>query len=153
MNSNVTVTADESTGAVVIKSKNSPDWGHIRLQQIKSTFDENGFTRKKSITALVHGTIEDLNSFNWTAGKELPGKIAFKESLEPFNTKEPARDYKYAGKTGVICCADGQPVYRKTFYTLNTSTEDVAVAHNNTDAIKAAYAQISEEVESDMTDL
>jgi hypothetical protein len=31
--------------------------------------------------------------------------------------------------------------------------EDVAVAHNNTEDIKAAYAQVSEEVESDMTDL
>ena len=153
MNSKVTVTADESTGAVVVISKNNPEWGHIRLQQVRSTFDENGFTRKKAISALVHGTVEDLKSFNWTEGKELPGMIAFKESLEPFNMNQPERDYKIAGKTKVVCCVDGQPVYRKTFYTLNTSTEDVAVAHNNTEDIKAAYAQISEEVASDLTDL
>jgi hypothetical protein len=153
MNSKVTVTADESTGAVVIISKNSPDWGHIRLQQVKSVFDENGFVRRKPISALVHGTVSDLKSFNWIANKELEGKIVFKESLEPFNAKDPARDYKIAGKTKVVCCVDGQPVYRKTFYTLNTSTEDVVIAHNNTEDIKAAYANISEEVESDMTDL
>ena len=67
----------------------------------------------------------------------------------------PEKDYKIAGKTGIVCCQDGQPVYRKTFYTLNTNAEDVAVAHNNTEDIKAAYAQLSEEVETstDMTDL
>ena len=153
MNSKVTVTAEESTGAVVIISKNNPEWGHIRLQQVKSTFDENGFTRKKAISALVHGLVEDLKSFNWTAGKELPGKIAFKESLEPFNNNSPERDYKIAGKTGVVCCVDGQPVYRKTFYTLNSSLEDVSIAHNNTEDIKAAYAQVSEEVATDFTEL
>jgi hypothetical protein len=153
MNSKVTVTADEATGAIVITSKNSPNWGHIRLQQVKSVFDDNGFVRKKPISALVHGTIEDLKSFNWIANKELPGKITFKESLEPFNVKDPARDYKIAGKTGIVCCLDGQPIYRKTLYTLNTSAEDVSIMHNNTEDIKAAYANLSEGVASDLTDL
>jgi hypothetical protein len=153
MNSKVTVTADESTGAVVIISKNSPDWGHIRLQQVKSVFDDNGFVRRKPISALVHGTISDLKSFNWIAGKELPGKITFKESLEPFNMNNPERDYKIAGKTGIVCCVDGQPIYRKTLYTLNTSAEDVSIMHNNTEDIKAAYANVSEQTSADLTDL
>jgi hypothetical protein len=153
MNSKVTVTADESTGAVVIISKNSPDWGHIRLQQVKSVFDDNGFVRRKPISALVHGTVSDLKSFNWTANKELPGKICFKESLEPFNMNNPERDYKIAGKTGIVCCLDGQPIYRKTLYTLNTSAEDVSIMHNNTEDIKAAYANVSEQTSADLTDL
>jgi hypothetical protein len=154
MNSKVKVTADE-LGNVVVISKNNPEWGHIRLEQVRATIDDNGFVRKRTISALVHGTVEDLKSFSWYKNQEVSGKIVFKESLEPFNLNNPEKDYKIAGKTGIVCCQDGQPVYRKTFYTLNSSAEDVAVAHNNTEDIKAAYAQISEEVEAstDMTDL
>jgi len=152
MNSKVKVTADE-LGNVVIISKNSPDWGHIRLEQVRSVIDDNGFVRKRTISALLHGLVEDLKSFNWKKNQEVGGQIVFKESLEPFNLNNPEKDYKIAGKTGIVCCQDGQPVYRKTFYTLNSSTEDVSVAHNNTEDIKAAYAQISDEVETDMTDL
>ena len=154
MNSKVKVTADE-LGNVVVISKNNPEWGHIRLEQVRSTIDDNGFVRKRTISALLHGLVEDLKSFNWRKDQEVSGKIVFKESLEPFNLNNPEKDYKIAGKTGVVCCQDGQPVYRKTFYTLNSSAEDVAVAHNNTEDIKAAYAQLSEEFQAstDMTDL
>ena len=147
MNSKVKVTADD-TGAVVIVSKNNPDWAHIRVEQSRIVIDDNGFARRKTISALVHGTVEDLQSFGWTKGAELPGKILFKESLEPFNASQPERDYKVAGKTGIVCCQDGQPIYRKTFYTLNSSAEDVSVAHTNIEDIRAAYAE-GVEVEKD----
>lgn len=147
MNSKVKVTADD-TGAVVIVSKNNPDWAHIRVEQSRIVIDDNGFARRKTISALVHGTVEDLKSFGWTKGAELPGKILFKESLEPFNASQPERDYKVAGKTGIVCCQDGQPIYRKTFYTLNSSAEDVSVAHTNIEDIRAAYAE-GVEVEKD----
>ena len=65
----------------------------------------------------------------------------------------PERDYKIAGKTGIVCCQDGQPIYRKTFYTLNSSAEDVLVSHNNIEDIRAAYSTSNEEVSSEMTDL
>ena len=153
MNSKVKVTADESTGAVVIISKNNPEWGHIRVKQVRASFDDNGFVRKRGISALIHGTVEDLKDFKWMNNQEIAGKIIFKESLEPFNTNNPEKDYKIAGKTGIVCCVDGQPIYRKTFYTTNSSAEDTSIVHDNVDDIRAAYAQVSEEVESDMTDL
>lgn len=140
MNSKVKVTADE-TGSVIVVSKNNPEWAHIRVEQSRIVIDDNGFARKKTISALVHGTVEDLKSFGWTKGLELPGKIIFKESLEPFNSNQPERDYKVAGKTGIVCCRDGQPIYRKTFYTLSSSAEDVSVAHTNVEDIRAAYAE------------
>jgi hypothetical protein len=143
MNSKVKVTADE-TGSVIVVSKNNPEWAHIRVEQSRIVIDDNGFARRKTISALVHGTVEDLKSFGWTKGQELPGKIIFKESLEPFNVNQPERDYKVAGKTGIVCCQDGQPIYRKTFYTLNTSAEDVSVAHTNIEDIRAAYAEGAE---------
>ena len=153
MNSKVKVTADE-TGSVIVVSKNNPEWAHIRVEQSRIVIDDNGFARKKTISALVHGTVEDLKSFGWAKGQELPGRIIFKESLEPFNVNQPERDYKVAGKTGIICCQDGQPIYRKTFYTLNTSAEDVAVAHTNVEDIRAAYAEsVETEGNSNVADL
>ena len=102
----------------------------------------------------MHGTVEDLKSFDWTKGKELDVMIIFKESLEPFNVSEPERDYKIAGKTGIVCCQDGQPIYRKTFYTLKNAAEDVAVAHTNIEDIRASYAQGAEVKEnSNLQDL
>ena len=153
MNSKVKVTAEEVTGNVVVVSKNNPEWGHIRVEQSRTTIDDNGFARKRNISALIHGTVEDLKSFKWVNGQEVPGKIIAKESLEPFNYNQAERDYKIAGKTGIVCCQDGQPIYRKTFYTLNSSAEDVLVAHNNVEDIRAAYSTSNEEVSSDMTDL
>jgi hypothetical protein len=151
MDSKVKVTADE-TGAVIIVSKNNPEWAHIRVEQSRIVIDDNGFARRKVISALVHGTVEDLKSFGWTKGKDLEGKVIFKESLEPFNVKEPERDYKVAGKTGIVCCQDGQPIYRKTFYTLNGSAEDISVAHTNIEDIRAAYAS-EKETSSNVGDL
>jgi len=148
MDSKVKVTADETTGAVVSVSKNNPEWAHIRMEQSRIVIDDNGFARKKTISALVHGKVEDLQSFGWKANQELPGKIVFKESLEPFNVSQPERDYKVAGKTNIVCCQDGQPIYRKTFYTLNSSAEDVSVAHTNGEDIRAAYGE-GVEVEKD----
>jgi hypothetical protein len=153
MNSKVKVTADEA-GNVVIVSKNNPEWAHIRVEQSRIVIDDNGFARKRVISALVHGTVEDLKSFGWTKGVELPGRIVFKESLEPFNAAQPERDYKIAGKTGIVCCQDAQPIYRKTFYTLNTSAEDVSVAHNNIEDIRAAYAtSVDAEIDGNVADL
>lgn len=153
MNSKVKVTADD-LGNVVVVSKNNPEWAHIRVEQSRVVIDDNGFARKRNISALVHGTTDDLKSFGWVKGQELGGKIIFKESLEPFNHAQPERDYKVAGKTGVVCCIDGQPIYRKTFYTLNSTAEDVSIAHNNVEDIRAAYASVSDDVEeNNMTDL
>lgn len=153
MNSKVKVTADE-LGNVVVVSKNNPNWAHIRVEQSKKVFDDNGFARKRNISALIHGTTEDLKDFGWVNGQELSGKIIFKESLEPFNVSQPERDYKIAGKTGIVCCLDGQPIYRKTFYTENANAQDVSIAHNNTEDIRAAYAVSGINVdESSMTDL
>lgn len=153
MNSNVRVTSDDN-GSVVIVSKNNPEWAHIRVEQSRIVIDDNGFARKRTISALVHGTVEDLKSFGWTTNMELPGKIIFKESLEPFNVTQPERDYKIAGKTGIVCCQDGQPIYRKTFYTLNANSVDVSVAHTNIEDIRAAYAEGAEvKDESNLTDL
>ena len=43
-----------------------------------------------------------------------------------------------AGDTGIVCCVDGQPIYRKTFFVVDTTAQDVLIAHDNGSAIKEA---------------
>jgi hypothetical protein len=156
MNSKVKVTAD-AAGNVVTPSKTNPEWGHIRVEQAKIVIDERGFARKKVISALIPGTIKDLKSFGWKANQEIEGTVIFKEQLTPFNPKEAERDYKVAGKTDVVCCIDGQPIYRKTFFKTESNAKDICimdeqgnpVTHDNGEAIRAAYLAISEKEASE----
>jgi len=152
MNSKVKVTAD-AVGNVVIPSKNNAEWGHIRVEQERIVIDERGFARKKRVSALIPGLIADLKSFGWKAGQELKGTIIFKEQLTPFNPRDPERDYKIAGRTGIVCCIYGEPVYRKTFYNTNPEAQDVQImdennnpiSHTNGEEIRIAYKQLTEQ--------
>ena len=141
--SKVKVTANEA-GAVIIVSQNNPEWGHIRVMQERVIFDE-GWAKKKTISAFIPGTIEDLKALNWLPNQELDGKIIEKESMKPFNTKDPERDYKIAGKTGIVCVVDGAPIYRKTQYTNNPSAADIKILHTNGEDIKEAYLKLKKE--------
>jgi hypothetical protein len=145
--SKVIVTAD-AAGNVIVPSKNNTEWGHIRVTQDRMVVDDNGFARKKNLSALIIGKISDLKGFGYKKDQEIEGKIIFKESLEPFNTVDPDRDYKKAGKTGIICCQDGQPIYRKNFYKQDSESMDVCVEHTNGEDIKVAYAALKETEES-----
>lgn len=150
MNKKVRVTAD-AAGNVVIPSKNNAEWGHIRVEQERIVTDDRGFGRLRKITALIPGLVKDLKGFGWKAGQEIEGKIIFKEQLTPFNTKDPERDYKMAGKTGIPCCIDGEPIYRKTFYKEDERAKDVQITdadgnvipHTNGDEIRKAYEELA----------
>jgi len=140
MNKSVKVTANEA-GQVVSISKNNPEYGYIRVAQTRAVF-ENGWARKRTLSALVSGTTKDLQDLGFTPGMNLPGKIQVVEQLEAFNPDSPEKDYKVAGETGIICCVDGQPIYRKTFFVEDESVQDTLISHNNTDDIKAKYAEM-----------
>jgi hypothetical protein len=158
--SKVKVTAD-AAGNVIVRSKNNPDYGYIRVQQDRFMMDENGFMRRKTLSALVLGLVNDLQSTGWKAGDEIEGKVITKESLVPFNKQSPERDYKIAGNTGIVCCIEGEPIYRKNFYKTDGSAQDewirneegTILTHTNSDAIKAAYAEASETVETQEEEL
>lgn len=149
MDAKVVVTADEA-GNVIIKSEKNPEYGHIRVEQNRMVIDDSGFARKRKLSALIPGTVADLKGFGWTAGTEVDGKIVIKESLVPFNKKDPERDYKIAGSSGIVCIGvdeetgEAKPIYRKHFFSLSSKIEDVRVEHINGDEIQAAYAQAKE---------
>lgn len=140
MNSKVIVTADATTGTVVNVSEN-PEFGWIRVEQVKTMVDDNGFLKRKSISAIVPGPLADLQASGFFAGQLLDGKIVIQESLEPFNKKTPERDLKIAGETGIVCSLNGQPIYRKTMWTLDNSAQDTLVKHDNVEQLRSAYSQ------------
>jgi len=138
MNSKVRVTADES-GAVIKISDKNPEYGTVKVEQTKIVFKKFGWVQKKRLTALLHGSVEELKSMNFFSGQELTGNIIVIEQLEPFNSSDPDKDYKVAGDTGIVCSVDGQPIYRVTIYDPNSYSEDVLVQHTNGEDIKEAY--------------
>lgn len=144
--SKVIVTAN-AEGKVIVPSKNNPQWGHICVKQTRMVIEESGFARERTLLAWIPGKVAELEGFGWAPNQELKGKIIFKEQLTPFTTKEPERDYKIAGKTGVVCRIEGKPIYRKTFYSENPDAIDVPLQHDQASAeeIKIAYAKLKEE--------
>jgi hypothetical protein len=142
MNSKVKVVADATTGTVINQS-NNPDYGYVRLEQVRTLIDDNGFLRRKTLSTLIHGTIAELQASDFYAGQELPGSITIVESLEAFNKSNSERDLKIAGETGIICKFEGQPIYRKTKYSPSSNAVDVTIQHDNVDELREAYARNS----------
>ena len=128
----------DDLGNVIRVSQNNDEFGHVRLEQERVTFGNTGWVNRKTVSTLLHGKVQDLRDMGIQNMTELSGKIVVRESLEPFNTNNPDRDLKIAGTTGIICCQDGQPIYRKTVFTADMNAEDVLVAHTNGDAIREA---------------
>ena len=140
MNSKVIVTADATTNRVVNVSEN-PEFGWIRVEQVRTMIDDNGFLKRKPVSAIVPGPLADLQASGFFAGQQLDGKIVVQESLEPFNKKTPERDLKIAGETGIVCTLGGLPIYRKTIWSLDSSSQDELIKHDNVEELRAAYAQ------------
>ena len=151
MNPFVIVSSDED-GNVIVPTKN--DNGYVRLTQERMIINKKGWINVKPVSTLVQGEIAMLEKLDWKANQQLRGQIVVKESLEPFNSTNPEKDYKIAGETGVVCCIDGQPIYRKTFYDVSGQDSDVLLEHTNQEEIKRAADKlqaIANELDRDFT--
>jgi hypothetical protein len=137
MESKVKVTGDE-LGNVIHQSVNNPEYGYVRVEQVRSMYDDNGFLRRRLVSALIQGSMEDLKQEGYRLGQDLPGKIVIIESLNPTNKKDHTKNIKTAGNTGVVCKVGNQPIYRRTLYTIISNLSDELVKHDNTEEIKAA---------------
>ena len=131
----VIVTADEN-GNVIGISKNNPEYGYIRVQQVTTQINEEGWLRNVKRSALIKGRVEDLFACKYQKDQEISGRIVVKESLTPFNSDNPDRDLKIAGSTGVVCRYNDQPIYRQLFYTTNPNAYDELIMHTNRDEIR-----------------
>lgn len=126
--SNVIVTADQA-GRVIVPA--GTDFGYIRVEQSTTKFTDRGFAVKSIVSALVFAKLDVLKSLGWQDNQEIEGKIIIKESLTPFNKKNPEKDYKTAGETGILCTKNGKPIYRRAVYTTDMSAVDTLIAHDN----------------------
>ena len=120
-------------------SKN-PEFGYIKLEQSYTFIDSNQFMRRKKKSTIIHAPIAELQDANFFAGKELPGTLVVIEQLTPFNKKDPSRDLKIAGRSGIVCTVNGSPIYRKTVYAQAANAEDITIQHDNTEELRNAYA-------------
>ena len=141
MNGKVKVCAFE--GSVIVPSQNNPEYGSIRLEQ-KVAVTSGGFVNTKTRSAFLNGSLEDLKALGWADGQMVDGHIIIKEALTPFNTEKPDADIKRAGETNVVCTIEGQPIYRRAYFSF-TPEADVLIAHDNSAEIKAAQAKLQEE--------
>lgn len=140
MQNKVTIVPDDN-GNVIRQSKNNEEYGYVRVTQEAVQYGVNGWVNRKVRSALILGKMDDLKEIGLGKMESLPGKIVIKESTDPFNANEPDRDLKIAGETGIICCtADGEPIYRTSFYDASGSLQDELVPHSNGQAIREANA-------------
>jgi hypothetical protein len=139
--SKVKVTAHEGEDVIVIGA--NAEYGYIRVEQERMVIDDNtGFARTVLLSALVPGAVVDLKKFNWVADQIVDGKIRIVEQMIPFNKKDVNRDIKVAGKTGIVCSKNGQPIYRKYFFTRNLALEDKLEEHTNEAEISERYSSM-----------
>ena len=141
MNSTVKVVADATTGAVVRVSETNPEFASVRLEQVRTVIGNNNFIERKTVSTLLQGATADLTAMGFYAGQELPGTIVIEESMTPFNKKNPERDLKIAGETGIVCTVGGQPIYRRATYSTASNAQDTLVKHDNVEQLRSAYAQ------------
>ena len=101
--------------------------------------------KRSTRSTLIHGTVEDLEATGLASKKELAGQIVIREQFEPFNEKNPDRDLKIAGDTGIVLIGTNPetgemdaPIYRKTFYSMDSDEQDTLVTHTNSNAIREA---------------
>lgn len=139
MNSSVRVVADDQ-GNVIGISKNNPEYGYVRVQQLSMQINNEGWLRQSLRTALIKGKVEDLVAFNFKENYDLPGKIVVKESLTPFNPENPDKNLKIAGNSGIVCRVGDEPIYRQTFYTMDENAVDEFIQHTNGEEIKQTIA-------------
>lgn len=139
-------------GAKIRVSANNPEYAHVLLVQNKTWIAPSGWVRQRRMSTLLNGKVELIKELGLSRMKYLPGQIVIKEQLEPFaDSNDPDRDIKYAGNTGVICCKEGEIIYRKTYYDATGLDTDVLVQHTNSDAIRTANKAVQNS--EDQTDV
>jgi len=142
MNNLVTVRVNDK-GVSINKTKN-PEIGYIIFEQ-KATELKNGWFADKTLSALVMGPMDLLNSMDLT--KPIVGKIVVKESILPLNEADLTYGLKYAGNTGVVCMAGDDAIYRTTELVYDLNEQSTFVKHTNGAQIREANST-GEAVES-----
>ena len=141
MSYRVIVSSNED-GSVISLSKNNPEYGYIRVLQKRLVINKKGWVNLKELSALVQADVETLKQLDWKPGQQLAGHITIKESVEPFSPENSDKDLKVAGDSDVVCCIEGQPIYRKCFYDPTGNDTDILIQHDNIEEVRSAMALV-----------
>ena len=133
--------AGDDMGNIITVSSNNSDYGWITLKQDALDLT-NGWANRKTRSTIIMGLVETLEDLSFAAGEILPGTIVVREQTEPFTT--PDRDVKRAGAEGpVLKDADGNTIYRKTFFVNQAAIEanpsageDIMIPHANVEEVR-----------------
>lgn len=131
----VKIKADKNKNVISV-SENNPEYGRVAVEQEVFQINDRGWLKSTVRTAFINGKMADLEKVGYREGMELPGRIVIVESLTPFNTENPDLNLKIAGKTGVVCRYEDQPIYRQTFFTTNQNAFDEFIPHTNKEEIR-----------------
>lgn len=144
MNNAIIVEKHPETGAVITENVNNKDFGTIRVSQ--EVMSISGRIINRSVRqAFLTGPKKALEAMNLYPGAKLPieGKLVVKESLTPFYDGQAP---KIATGTTVQCTKEGKPIYRQVEFSQDPNESDVKIQHDNTDEIKAAQANVLQQV-------
>ena len=125
--------------------KDNKQYGFYRVDQ--TIVDQSsGVDRILTVSALRSITEEDFNKAKdfLTPGLELPGTIQRIESM----VEEKGFTIKRAGsdENAPACTVGGKPIYQKTVYNPDANAQDVLIAHDNGEEIKAFQAELKKSV-------
>ena len=131
----VMVVGDDKNN-IIMQSPKNPEYGAIRVSQFTVQINDRGWLKTVKRYAFIKGLMVDLLNLDFKINQELDGKIIVVESLTPFYLENPDKHLKRAGKTGIICTLNDQPIYRETYYTENMELRDHFIMHDNGDEIR-----------------
>jgi len=131
----VKIKADKNKNVISV-SENNPEYGRVAVEQEVYQINDRGWLKGTMRIAFINGKVADLEKVGYREGMEIPGRIVIVESLTPFNPENPDLNLKIAGKTGVVCRYEDQPIYRQTFFTTNQNAFDEFIPHTNKDEIR-----------------
>ena len=145
-------------GQLITVYKNNSAYGYITLSSTEMSLASNGWIRESKRSTLMRAETELLQKFiAMNKSLALAGKIYVEEFLEsqlPASYAERLNknvDYetsiapyiKRAGKDGVELMLGGERILRFTSYDPTGTIEDMKIAHDNTDAVKASKGTAS----------
>jgi hypothetical protein len=121
----VTVVAHPETGEI-IKVKDNPDYGTIRVDSEQKVFS-NGFFNIQKRSAFIRGEIENLKLLNLKEGSRMKGQIIKEESFNPFFE---GQDPKINPNTAEVVLTNGMPTYLNYVFTDDLNATDRWVDNN-----------------------
>lgn len=113
--------------------KNGDKYGTIRVKNpnevrgLGFAYQDGGIKQGASALINIKEEVWKKVAVDYEALTSVPGRVVIEETTTP----EPNKGFslKRMGKDGEVCCLDGQPIYRRTYYS-ELFVDDTLIKHN-----------------------